>query len=333
MPTSKPETMPVRNWRQGVSACGAKTADKGGASTTCVLEASGMSESVLIDLEEKPSALCDSTAERLVGDGLIVCRCRFPPQQEAWISVRQTMLVRPAASVTVRWRGVEDQTETTARMTRQALHLIPPGSAIRIEWVGGDRALVLGLTAAFLDTHVAPEFDGRVPRLAPQATIRDAALAEMMSWFEAALDGSAAAGVRSLELAGITFGLRLFEVYGEEESAGGYATGGLGASRQRRIATFIDGNLDRRVSLNEMAGVVGLGSSHFRTVFRATFGQSPSRYLHERRIEKAKTLLLDPNRTIVDIALEVGYSSHGHFTTVFRKVTGTTPSRFRLDRL
>jgi AraC family transcriptional regulator len=219
-------------------------------------------------------------------------------------------------------------------MTRQALHLIPPGSAIRIEWVGGDRALVLGLTATFLDTHIAPVFDGRVPRLAPQAMIRDAALAEMMSWFEAALDGSAAAGVRSLELAGITFGLRLFEVYGEEErSGGGYATGGLGASRQRRIATFIDGNLDRRVSLNEMAGVVGLGSSHFRTVFRATFGQSPSRYLHERRIEKAKTLLLDPNRTIVDIALEVGYSSHGHFTTVFRKVTGTTPSRFRLDRL
>jgi AraC family transcriptional regulator len=292
-----------------------------------------MPESVLIDLEEKPSALCDSTAERLVGDGLIVCRCRFPPQQEAWISVRQTMVVRPAAPVTARWRQVEDEANKAVRMTRQALHLIPPGSAIRVEWVGGGRALVLALTATFLDTHVAPVFDGRVPRLAPQAMIRDAALVGMMTCFEAALDGSEAAGVRSLGLTGAAFGLRLFDVYGEEEGGGGYTTGGLGASRQRRITAFIDGNLDRRVSLNEMAGVVGLGASHFRTVFRATFGQSPSRYLHERRIEKAKTLLLDPNRTIVDIALEVGYSSHGHFTTVFRKVTGTTPSRFRLDRL
>jgi len=292
-----------------------------------------MSKSVLIDLEEKPSAFCDSTVERLLGDGLIVCRCRFPPQQETWISARQTLVVRPEAPVTARWRGVEEETGMTVRMTRQALHLIPPGSTIRIEWVGGDRALVVGLTATFLDAHVAPVFDGRVPRLSPQAMIRDAALVGMMSWFEAALDGSQAAGIRSLGLAGATFGLRLFDIYGEDEGSGGYATGGLGASRQRRIATFIDGNLDRRVSLTEMAGVVGLGSSHFRTVFRATFGQSPSRYLHERRIEKAKTLLLDPNRTIVDIALEVGYSSHGHFTTVFRKVTGTTPSRFRLDRI
>jgi len=218
-------------------------------------------------------------------------------------------------------------------MTRQALHLIPPGSTIRIEWFGGDRALVVGLTATFLDAHVAPVFDGRVPRLTPQAMIRDAALVGMMSWFEAALDGSPAAGVRSLDLAGIAFGLRLFEIYGEEDGGAGYATGGLGASRQRRVTTFIDGNLDRRLSLTEMASVVGLGPSHFGTAFRASFARSSSRYLHERRIEKAKTLLLDPNRTIVDIALEVGYSSHGHFTTVFRKVTGTTPSRFRLDRL
>jgi len=292
-----------------------------------------MSESVLIDLEEKPSALCDSTTERLVGDGLIVCRCRFPPQQEAWISVRQTMVVRPAAPVTARWRQLEDEADNAVRMTRQALHLIPPGPSVRITWVGSDRALVVGLTATFLDAHIAPAFGGRVPRLAPQALIRDGGLAEMMTWFEAALDVSPAAGIRSLNSASATFGLRLFEIYGEEDGGTGYATGGLGASRQRRIATFIDSNLDRRLSLTEMAGVVGLGSSHFRTAFRATFGQSPSRYLHERRIEKAKTLLLDPNRTIVDIALEVGYSSHGHFTTVFRKVTGTTPSRFRLDRL
>jgi AraC family transcriptional regulator len=292
-----------------------------------------MSESVFIDLEDNPSVFCDNKAERLVGDGLIVCRCQFPAQPGVWISARQTLVVRPEAPVTARWRGVEDEIDTTVRMTRQALHLIPPGSTIRIEWVGGDRALVVGLTAMFLDAHVAPVFDGRVPRLSPQAMIRDAALVGMMTCFEAALDGSQAAGIRSLGLAGATFGLRLFDIYGEDEGGGGYATGGLGASRQRRIAAFIDGNLDRRLSLTEMAGVVGLGPSHFGTAFRATFGQSPARYLHERRIEKAKMLLLDPNRTIVDIALEVGYSSHGHFTTVFRKVTGTTPSRFRLDRL
>lgn len=292
-----------------------------------------MSENVTIDLETLPSAICDGIAERLVGDGLIVCRCRFPPRPGAWVTVRQILVVRPVAPVTARWRAIEDPAETEVRLTRQSLHVITPGPAIRIAWNGNDRALAVGLTTMFLETHVAPLFEGRMPRLAPRAAIRDPLLADTMSWFDAIMDDPPSGATRALTLAGATFGLRLFESHGTDDRIGGHLTGGLGASRQRRIIEFIEAHLDRPIPIPEMAGVVGLRPSHFGTAFRTTFGRTPYHYLHERRVEKAKTLLLDPRRPIVDIALEVGYSSHGHFTTVFRKVTGTTPSRFRRDRI
>ncbi len=62
-------------------------------------------------------------------------------------------------------------------------------------------------------------------------------------------------------------------------------------------------------------------------------GTSPYRYLNKRRILRAQQLLLDPQQTLTDIGLSLGFSSHSHFTNTFRKVTGMTPSQFRKDRL
>lgn len=60
---------------------------------------------------------------------------------------------------------------------------------------------------------------------------------------------------------------------------------------------------------------------------------SPYRYFNKRRITRAKELLLDPGRSLTDIGLSLGFSSHSHFTDTFRKITGLTPSQFRKDRL
>jgi len=292
-----------------------------------------MSESLTIDLETTPTVMCDSTVERLIADGLILCRCQFPPWPGAWMSVRQTILVRPLAPVTVRWRAMEEPDETVVRLTRRSLHLISPGPAVRIDWHGGDRALAVGLAPAFLESSIAPMFDGRLPRLTPQAAIRDPVLTDMMSLFADTMSRGLKGASRSVGQFAVGFALRLHEVHGAKGGETRYVTGGLGASRQKRIATFIEANLDRAIPLAEMAAVVGLGPSHFGTAFRASFRRTPYQYLHERRVEKAKILLLEPDRSIVDIALDVGYSSHGHFTSVFRKVTGTTPSQFRMDRI
>ena len=78
--------------------------------------------------------------------------------------------------------------------------------------------------------------------------------------------------------------------------------------------------------------VAGLSLHHFSAAFKASTGMPPHRYQIDRRIRRAKELLLGTDRSIIAIALEVGFASHSHFTDQFRKWTNTTPSRFRMDR-
>jgi transcriptional regulator GlxA family with amidase domain len=78
-----------------------------------------------------------------------------------------------------------------------------------------------------------------------------------------------------------------------------------------------------------LAGVSGVSEAHFARSFRQAFGVPPHRYLLTRRIERAKALLRDTDRPIIDIAFETGWNSLGTFGRVFRDVTGESPSELR----
>jgi AraC family transcriptional regulator len=55
----------------------------------------------------------------------------------------------------------------------------------------------------------------------------------------------------------------------------------------------------------------------------------PHRYLVRRRLERAKVLLADTDRSVMEIAMAVGYLDTSSFTTAFRKHTGLTPTHYR----
>jgi len=291
-----------------------------------------MTDILTIDFQADTLVLCNTLTERATDNGLIVCRCQFPPRPGHWTKLRQTVLVRPAGPVTARWRTLDAPEDQTVPLSGTAFHLIPADRPVRIEWDGCDAALIVALTPEFVESTVAPMFQGKVPRLIPSAVVEDTVLSDMMPWFAGTLNQEAEKASRSVDQFSVAFALHLFEKYGINDGSAPHISGGLGASRQRRITAFIDANLDRTVPLAEMARTVDLGRSHFGKAFHASFGRTPYRYLHERRIEKAKELLLDNRRTIVSVALDVGFSSHGHFTKVFRKVAGMTPSQFRRER-
>ena len=126
--------------------------------------------------------------------------------------------------------------------------------------------------------------------------------------------------------------VHIFRAYGEGLSRSPPVTGGLGALRLRRVTDYIEAHLAEDISLRDLAVVAGLSTHHFGEAFKASTGTSPHRYLIERRILRAKELLLGTEQSIVEIALAVGFASHSHFTDNFRKLTGATPSRFRIDR-
>jgi len=78
-----------------------------------------------------------------------------------------------------------------------------------------------------------------------------------------------------------------------------------------------------------LASVSGVSEAHFARSFKDAFGVPPHRYLLTRRIERAKALLRDTDRPIIDIAFETGWNSLGTFGRVFRDITGESPTELR----
>jgi AraC family transcriptional regulator len=99
--------------------------------------------------------------------------------------------------------------------------------------------------------------------------------------------------------------------------------------RLQRVREHVQLHLGQTITLSDMAAAANLSPMHFAAQFRIATGQRPHDYLLTCRVDRAKTLLATTNRTLIDIALDVGFCTQAHFTTVFKRFTGTTPSLWR----
>ncbi len=78
-----------------------------------------------------------------------------------------------------------------------------------------------------------------------------------------------------------------------------------------------------------LAGIAHVSEAHFIRTFRATFGETPHRYLQRRRVERAMFLLRATDRRVTDICLDVGFNSLGTFSRSFRDIVGEGPTEYR----
>ena len=97
----------------------------------------------------------------------------------------------------------------------------------------------------------------------------------------------------------------------------------------KQLQDFIEDNLDQKLSIEKLAAIVHLSQFHFVRVFKEAVGTTPHRYLIQRRIERAKTLLTVTRLSVQEIAIRVGYVNISHFTKQFRKYVGATPAVYR----
>ncbi|WP_181309416.1 helix-turn-helix transcriptional regulator [Paraburkholderia sp. BL18I3N2] len=104
---------------------------------------------------------------------------------------------------------------------------------------------------------------------------------------------------------------------------------GLPKWRLNRAMAYIDKHLVERIKLNDIAESAGLSRMHFAAQFRLALGVSPHEYVLRRRLELAQSMLLEPGRNTLDIALNCGFNSQTHFISVFSRYLGDTPYRWR----
>lgn len=102
-----------------------------------------------------------------------------------------------------------------------------------------------------------------------------------------------------------------------------------GDALRRRVQQFILDQLQEKLTLAEMAAFVQLDVYSFARWFKRAFGMPPHRYLTAARIARARTLLLRTELSLVEIALQCGFSSQSHLSSAFRRFAGIAPGSYR----
>lgn len=92
---------------------------------------------------------------------------------------------------------------------------------------------------------------------------------------------------------------------------------------------YIEGNLHDKLPITELAKLCHLSVDHFSRVFRQLLGQTPTRFIQERRVAVAAERLVSSTDDISLIATDTGFANRYHFTRVFAQRMGVPPATYR----
>ncbi|MFI7102264.1 helix-turn-helix domain-containing protein [Streptomyces sp. NPDC050161] len=236
------------------------------------------------------------------------------------------LVVHTGRSSNLRWSA--DGSPRRERFHAGEALVNPAGWAARPRWQDDVELLLLGIDPVWLEKLAAEGGATRPVGLAPRFHFTDPLLGMLLERLVAEYAGPGPADAlyaQSLVQAAAAVILR---VAGEGGTVP-VREGGLPPRRLAEVVDFIHAHLSQRVTLADLAAVAGVSESHFTRVFKASTGQSPHRYVTQRRVAHARRELVRTSRPIAEIAAEAGFADQSHLTRTLRRYEGATPQALR----
>ncbi len=123
--------------------------------------------------------------------------------------------------------------------------------------------------------------------------------------------------------------VHLLRNYAGELREAQIAKSGLSPTQARRVREFMETNLDRNLSLADIAQVANISVFHLIRQFNETFGCPPYVYLMHRRLERAREMIASGDIALKCVAASCGFSDQSHMTRLFRREFKITPGEYR----
>lgn len=101
----------------------------------------------------------------------------------------------------------------------------------------------------------------------------------------------------------------------------------------KAVMDFVEQNYFRKISLEELSSLTFLSPYYLLRLFKKYTGYTPGEYINRYRLDFSKKLLIEPELTIEQIALNLGFNTHSYFSKLFKKSSGLTPEQFRKNYL
>lgn len=221
----------------------------------------------------------------------------------------------------------------THHIRRGSFFLTTGGGPYECRWQArGDEPFLTMMTFVelpLLHRAMAERYGARAAqaRLRDVSAFTDPDLNWMMEGVKAELMARRPSALRVQGLAQL-IATHLARHYAELEQAPASGSA-LPAFKVKRITDWITAHLDEDFNLEQLARQAGLSKFHFHRLFKQATGLSPAQFQRNARMEEAKRRLRETTDSVIEVALDLGFSSPSHFAQTFRRETGSTPSAYR----
>ena len=235
--------------------------------------------------------------------------------------------VGAAAKISCRRGGISH----TGSAVHGDIDIIPARTTSRWEIHDqNDTALILALPSALLNT-VAEEqgFDSRRVEIRDRFQIRDAQLENICWALKAEMESNYSSGRLYVDSLAVSVASRLISTHSSIAQRRTVQHGGLGGRRLKQTLSYIEDRLSEDLSLSRIASIAGVSPSHFKTLFRESIGVPVHQYVVQRRIERAKDMLMQGKLSIAEIALATGFSHQSHLARHMRRSVGLSPGAMK----
>jgi AraC family transcriptional regulator len=193
-----------------------------------------------------------------------------------------------------------------------------------------DNGLILSLPQALLSAVAAQSgLDPARVEIRDQFQTRDPELEALIWAMQRELELRSPSG--RLYMDGLTLAVasRLVAQHSSVAKRGAERREGLDGRRLKQVLSFIEDQLAEDLSLEKIAAVAGFSASHLKTLFRVSMGMPVHQYVIQRRVERAKTLLMQDGLSMAEIALAAGFAHQSHMARHMRRVLGMPPQAMK----
>jgi AraC family transcriptional regulator len=298
-----------------------------------------------------PDTTSAEAFERYVGGKcLVACRGEAWRDIKAWViaPLREVEVVHlpsvsePFLAWTVSGEAEFEEREGNGpwikhRITRGSFFLTSGGAPYDCRWkaIGSEpfQSMAVFIALPLLQRALEEVFGDNMSkvRLRDISAFKDATLDSYMGQVHAELMRKKAS---ALFLQGIAqaIAIHLARNYAEVAKESKSGSPSLPGFKLRQITDWMAENLAEEFNLDRLAARAGLSKFYFNRLFKNALGVTPSHYQMNLRMDAAKRLLRETKKSVVEIALDVGYANPSHFAQLFKRETGLSPSDYRHQR-
>jgi AraC family transcriptional regulator len=211
--------------------------------------------------------------------------------------------------------------------------ITPAEAPFFARWENDDRFLQIRVASRFLQSIATETLDTNLDRLEvlPKFRTRDPQIEAIGMLLLTELKQENLGGRLYIESLTNVLAVHLLRQYAAAKPQIPIHEGGISQRQLLQVLEYIHEQLDQDIKLADLAALLGMSQFHFSHLFKQSIGTTPYQYLLQQRVERAKQLLKQTDRSIMDIALLCGFNSHSHLSKQFRQLTGVTPRIYRIN--